>query len=259
MSSILLKRFIEEIKYENRNPRSSRVLELLDDTKTNTEWLIPAGTLFYRCRVIKENENDKIGVAKEKGFWGFNQADSFVAPKECTRDMRANYRFIPYLYIADNPRLAIYETRPRYGAKVSLATIEVKEPLRILDFTCTFSRIGNTTKNNLFREISECFSKPVTDEDDVIDYIPTQFIAEYAKKLGYDGIAYKSSLLRIGDVGTYGTNYTIFNYQKTEAVHSNVLRTDGVRYEFVKEDDDSLNPIDEYSKLIFQHRRPRAK
>ena len=238
MASVLLREFIKEITYINRNPEEGRVLELLRDKSTNVERLIPAGEIFYRSRIIKDIK--EIGKDKESGFWGFDQKGSFVAPKEATRDMRANYRYIPYLYIADNPRLAIYEIRPRYGARVSLASIRANEKLAILDFTATLTKAGTAaSKQNLFKEISECFSKPVTEDDDIIDYIPTQYIAEFAKKIGYDGIAYTSSLRKEGNKGTYGTNYTIFNYGKMEAIRSNVFAIDQVSYEFKQEDDDN--------------------
>ena len=71
----------------------------------------------------------------------------------------------------------------------------------------------NEAKINLFAAISECFSKPVTDEDDTLDYIPTQYISEYAKNLGYDGIAFVSSVfpkVDFDDLG--GINFVIFNF-----------------------------------------------
>ena len=74
------------------------------------------------------------------------------------------------------------------------------------------------------------FSKPVTSDDDILDYIPTQYIAEYAKYLGYDGIAFRSSLtpeLKEQDIAAHSEldryNVVIFNYHKCKAVHSNVV------------------------------------
>ena len=49
-------------------------------------------------------------------------------------------------------------------------------------------------KINFFADLSALYSKPIANDDDVLDYIPTQFIAEYVKNLGYDGIAFRSSL-----------------------------------------------------------------
>lgn len=243
MGSKILTDFIYEIQRVNRNPVNSRALILLNNKTTNIERVIPKGTKLYRSRIICAG--DKLGADSAIGFWGYDEKGSFIAPYQSTRDMRANYRYIPYLYVADAPKLAVYETRPRFGAEVSLATIENIEDLMILDFTGKFTKKSGEekTKANLFAEISECFSKPITSEDDVIDYIPTQYIAEYAKRLGYDGIAYKSSLYNDADPGTHGTNYTIFNYDKTHAIKSNVLKIEGIGYSLNQTDGDAIKVI----------------
>ena len=42
--------------------------------------------------------------------------------------------------------------------------------------------------------MDNAFSIPTSNTDFNSDYVPTQIIAELIKSLGYDGIAYKSSL-----------------------------------------------------------------
>ncbi len=42
--------------------------------------------------------------------------------------------------------------------------------------------------------IGHSFSNPVTRNDSVADYVPTQIISELFKKDGYDGLAFKSAL-----------------------------------------------------------------
>jgi hypothetical protein len=100
----------------------------------------------------------------------------------------------------------------------------------------------NEAKINLFAAISECFSKPVTDEDDTLDYIPTQYISEYAKNLGYDGIAFVSSVfpkVDFDDLG--GINFVIFNFDKTEVIKSNVVSVNQIGYDAVQVDSDTEN------------------
>lgn len=222
-----LKEFIEEIQYKNRNPQNLMVLDYLRHEATNPVRRIPAGTRLYRCRIM----TDKSKAGKEPGFFGYGKEDSFVAPPSVTRDMRANYRYIPYLYCANNPYTALVEVRPRLGADVSVATLITKEELKLLDFTLKDIPKGmKEPKINLFADLSMLYSKPVTSDDDVIDYIPTQFVAEYAKRLGYDGIAFRSSLtpeLEYQDV--YGNqdldryNIVVFKYQKCEPIASNIV------------------------------------
>ena len=222
MRSRILEEFIEEIQFKNRNPQNIRVLNLLDDKSTNAERILPAGTHLYRCRVITDTSK----IAQENGFYGYNAKESFVPPAEISKDMRANYRYIPYLYCSNNLYISAIEVRPRLSSKISVATIEVNEPLRLLDFTISNpSPEMDESKQNLFSDLSDLYSKPVTDEDNMLDYIPTQFIAEYAKNLGYDGIAYKSSLTP--EINANSTmdryNLVIFNYKKCIPIKSNVF------------------------------------
>ena len=127
--------------------------------------------------------------------------------------MRANYRFIPYLYVASTKELAILEVRPQLVDLVSVATIEVDEQLNLFDL-CHIKDADDrnrTPKDNFMIDLAELYSKPVETTDDQVDYVPTQFIAEYIKNLNYDGIIYPSSHNSDKD-----RNYSvvIFNYNK---------------------------------------------
>ena len=84
------------------------------------------------------------------------------------------------------------------GDSVSIAAIRVEEPLYLLNFAYTFPKMYACLRQaDLFRDLSYLFSKPVAVDDDPIEYIPTQYIAEYVKNTGYyDGIVYSSSMLR---------------------------------------------------------------
>lgn len=222
-----LKQFISEIQYKNRNPRDLKTLELLDDLSTNPERVLTPGEKIFRCRII----NNTSEVNKGKGFFGYGPQESFVPPPEKTRDMRASYRYIPYLYCANDPYTALVEVRPRLGAQVSVATIQVNGVIRLLDFTMQSVPSKMTeAKKNLFSDLSILYSKPVTSDDDVLDYIPTQYIAEYAKYLGYDGISFRSSLTPelenqdpINHPEWDRCNIVVFNYDKCAAIKSNVI------------------------------------
>ena len=221
MKSKYLKEFIEEIKYKNRNPRDLKALELLNDIPTNPQIVIGTSESLYRARVV----NDDKEIGKEKDFYGYDAKGSLVPPANLTRDFRANYRYIPYLYCANHPYVALAEVRPRLGTTVSIATIAVREPLRLLDFTIQHkpSKMSDA-KKNLFEDLSALFSMPVTSNDDIIDYIPTQFVAEYAKYMGYDGIAFSSSVtpeFYLYDPNRF--NVVVFNYDKCVAIKSNVV------------------------------------
>lgn len=257
LKSKYLREFIHEIQFNNRNPQDTKALELLDDISTNPEILIEKGSLLYRCRIV----TNKKDTGKEPNFYGYSAKDSFVPPPNVTKDMRANYRYIPYLYCTNNPYIALVEVRPRLGSLVSIATIEVNKPIRLLDFTIQNkpSKMSEP-KKNLFLDLSLLYSSPVTDTDDILDYIPTQYIAEYVKSKGYDGIAFSSSLVpEVNKIYPERYNIVIFNYNKCFVKKSNLITVLGINFdsEQVDNDTDKINvtsyieeELDKISKLI---------
>lgn len=241
LKSVFLRQFIHEIQYHNRNPKDIKALELLDDISTNPEIVIEPNALLYRCRIV----TDKKDIGKEENFYGYNAQESFVPPPKATTDMRANYRYIPYLYCANNPYISLVEVRPPLGSLISIATIEVTEPIRLLDFTVQQKPSKMTeAKRNLFLDLSMLYSTPVANTDDILDYIPTQYIAEYAKSKGYDGIAFSSSLVPyINQKHPERCNVVVFNYQKCFVKSSNLISITGIDVES-KQIDDDVRKID---------------
>ncbi len=234
IKSKILRDFIKEIQYKNRNPQDTKALELLDDISTNPEFFLDKYSYLYRCRVI----TDKNKINKEKKFYGYGAKESFVPPINSTKDLRANYKFIPYLYCSNHPYISLVEVRPRLGFLVSVATIINTEPIRLLDFTISNKPSRMTaTKTNLFSDLSTLYSTPITSDDDVLEYIPTQFIAEYVKNKGYDGIAYSSSLTpEINKKYPDRFNIVIFNYEKCAVIKSNVVEIQSVDIEGIQID-----------------------
>lgn len=237
LKSKYLREFIHEIQYNNRNPKDTKALELLDDISTNPEIVIEKNSLLYRCRIVS-NKND---IGKETDFHGYGASDSFVPPPQATKDMRANYRYIPYLYCANNPYIALVEVRPSLGSLISIATIEVNKTIRLLDFTIQKKPSQMTdAKKNLFLDLSMLYSSPVTNTDDILDYIPTQYIAEYAKSKGYDGIAFSSSLVpEVNKKHPERCNIVVFNYDKCSVKKSNLISVLGINIDSEQVDSDT--------------------
>lgn len=251
LKSRYLQYFIKEITNINRNPKDNKVLHILDDLSTNPERVLLPQNILYRCRIV--NKDSKLGV--EDNFWGYSAKESFVPPRECTKDMRANYKYIPYLYCASNPYTALVEVRPRFGSCVSIATIQVNEKVTLLDFTLRdLPKRMTDTKMNLFSDLSYLFSKPIAYEDDTIDYIPTQYVAEYVKNLGYDGIAFESSLTpEIHALDSYSLdldwyNVVMFNYSKCTPIRSNLIEVEA-QYTDFRQIDSDIEKLDTDSSI----------
>lgn len=153
---------------------------------------------------------------------------------------RANPKGIAYPYLATNPMTAIHEVRPWVGADVTVAAFEVSRDLRIVDFSehsgkhrpgpgprewaNDFAlgrkrppRTAEEIKEALLYHVDNAFSRPVSLDDEEIEYLPTQIIAELVRRKGYDGIAYKS-VFSGGRKDAY--NFALFELENANYINS---------------------------------------
>ena len=77
----------------------------------------------------------------------------------------------------------------------------------------------------VWSEIDKAFSEPVTPNDRVADYVPTQILAEFFKTNGFDGIFYKSSL---GE----GNNVVLFDIESAILVNCNLFESKKISFDF---------------------------
>ena len=206
------RKFIEldnELKNRNRYfPRSEFITDFEKNCPSEYFYtVIKKGEISYRARIYNINEDTEEKTAK---YHGFGKSQSDAPPPKYASVGRINPKGISYLYTASTPETAILEVRPQVGQKVSVATVEVTEEIRLFDFVDTFLLKNMQTDNiqkyideygwrNCFKAgvilntISDEFSTP-SDGDDTNYYAP-QYISEFIKnKEHIDGIKFKSSL-----------------------------------------------------------------
>ncbi len=157
---------------------------------------------------------------------------------------RVNPRGIPYLYLSTNCDTAISEVRPWSGALISVGRFKILRDLRIADFTrhegqlgsfdvlmkVQISRLENLTPEEVeqavWADIDTAFSRPVGPEDEWIDYVPTQVIAELFRHNGFDGIAYRSAL------SEKGYNVALFDLNAADLTVCHLFEIRGIKYEY---------------------------
>ena len=74
-------------------------------------------------------------------------------------------------------------------------------------------------------DIGYAFSRPVTPDEPVTEYVPTQILAEAFRAHGFDGIVYRSLL---GD----GLNVALFDCTAAELINCGLYETNAVQYRF---------------------------
>ncbi len=172
-------------------------------------------TVLYRCRISPNKET-------------FSSSEMGRPPCEKATPGRANPRGISYLYLALEEETAISEVRPYIGDLISVATFRLTKDLKIIDLENIVIKRPVKYGHNLsevikyldfLRKLGEFLEKPINPLRTEIDYLPTQYLCEYIKHLGYDGVRYRSSLNKGSnfvfffdeafEVSTIVSNYTI--------------------------------------------------
>lgn len=152
----------------------------------------PLPRQWYRARIRTEDEVfpiDKMGAP----------------PKRRSSHGRANPAGIPYLYLGSLPDTAAAEIRPHTGEVACVAdftipeikAVDLRNPRKLVSpFILTdASEIGQLRADLPFLErLGEELTRPVQPGGAAIDYIPSQYLCEFIKKSGFDGVVYRSSV-----------------------------------------------------------------
>ena len=202
--------FLSEDEWENEN---NKFLDTL---------------LFYNASMNSDNLNtilkSKYEESTRSSVWGYSKKDSGIPPRDYAGVNRASPRYISYLYLADNIDTALAEVRAQVGQPISVAKYRLLKTLKIVDL-CRIHEVFNDkssyTELFLCIQINKAFSSPAISSDK--DYLVSQYIAEFIKTLGYDGIAFDSAR----NFG--GINLTLFDDSKCDFLGSEVHEVTSIK------------------------------
>lgn len=136
--------------------------------------------------------NRKITELKKSngGFYGFDSKNSDAPNSQRTGDGRANAKHISFLYTAFDVETAIMEIAPKIGQPVSVAQVELSKDIKVFDFS-NFHEDGGS-EGMALSSLSNYFSSP--NYNDESEYLPTQYLCEYIRGLGFEGVCFNSSV-----------------------------------------------------------------
>lgn len=190
---------------------------LLSDSNSSFCKILNKGDVFYRARIIDNRAlkpTNKSGIHKSNDgiFYGFDEANSKEPPIGISPAGRNNYIGASYLYLSENAITATAEVNPMPFDLISIAKFKVNRKLRIIDFSHDasiktlkeFEARNNISASKLITLVMQQFGSPIQKPE---EYAATQYISDLIRKMGYDGIKYKSS--KTGD-----ENLTIFTCHK---------------------------------------------
>ena len=207
------KALFERPNLDNKSFEESEIIslikEILKESDDRIVTVLPKETVLYRSRIvdtIKMLNNETTITVDEQNIKGFDKYDSKEPPINISKGGRCNPAGSSYLYLSESEYSACAEVRPMNKQILSVARFEITKDLNIVDFTAG----GNFEEYNeekgysvtmLLSEIFSSFMMPVYNDD---EYALTQYISDFIRKYGYDGICYYSS-------STAEKSYTIFN------------------------------------------------
>lgn len=166
-------------------------------------------------------------------------ADKMGAPPaKVAAHGRANPTGIPYLYLASDRATAISEVRPHTGEIAwTLDFMLPITPLQIVDLRSPRRTISPFDYDpddlpKLYGDVkflerwSDELTRPVVPGSARLEYLPSQYLCEFVKSCGFDGVLYRSS------VGP-GVNLALFHPSRaTAGIDLKSFHIDRVKVEF---------------------------
>lgn len=230
-SSDFLDNKIVVAAYEKLNELFPDLKLQIEDVRSDSAMNIILLALSGNADKLKELQR-KIteAVAGERPFWGFDEKNCDAPPNKYATAGRANSLGISFLYAATDRKTAIMEMRPQIGQHFNVCRIEICRDIRIFDFTYVSSELKEDefVKSGDLYAISKEFSQPNYGKED--DYVPTQYLCEYLREKGFDGIRYKSA------VSPDGINLIIFDTNSEnkayKIIESSVYAVNSIDIEF---------------------------
>lgn len=214
-------RFADYIKYKNRFHNKFFNYEAFVSILSYISQEINSEKDFYRARICNDSN-------------GFETQQMFGPPHGYRRAGRINPEEIGVLYLSADKKTVLYETRANVYDFVTIGKFKANKTLKIANLS-GFSNISPfvyddtmieqfAINRNVFNDISQEIAKPIRRNDSPLEYLPTQFISEFIKSQGYDGVAYEST------INKGGFNYAFFDETAFECVEVETTEIIDVNY-----------------------------
>lgn len=203
--------------------KNSLDLEKLKSLFKHFQKDLPKSKKFYRARI----SDDSKGYPIEK---------MGNPPNESAKGGRANPNGISYLYLSNEVITTLYEVRASLFDYVTVGTFRLEENISVVNLSrstydvfrlAELESLGEVMIHGSFIDkLEQELSKPRRRSDSELDYIPTQYLSELIKSMGFDGIEFKSSLY------SDGVNIAIFNPEKFKCLEVKVYDIKDIKLDY---------------------------
>ncbi len=212
--------FVAGIKNNNRFHTEYFNLEILNSFLKYAQKTYEIGTIFYRARISNAN-----GLSKDK---------MGAPPLGIASDGRVNASGISCLYLSADRETTIHEIRAGTHDFVTIGSFRLKEDISLVNLInlhqiCPFRTpdidlTQHAVNRKHLEKIGNEIARPLRRQDSPLDYLPTQYISDFIKSKGYQGIEYKSTMYE------NGRNLAIFNEALLECLDVSVVKIKEINY-----------------------------
>lgn len=215
-------KFCDELKYKNRFFVSEKInLDIILDLIEFLHNPLNEKSICFRSRISEPLQK-------------FQCTDMGKPPCHKSSEGRANPKGIPYLYLASDIETAISEVKPYVNDSVTVGKFKAIKPLSLIDLRDpkldSPFKYGDKLRYFLMhldflRILGNELSKPINPSSSILEYLPLQYLCEFIKNAGYDGVVYNSSLSK-------GYNLAIFNDFKLECVETELYIINQISFQY---------------------------
>ena len=180
----------------------------------------------------QKNEIMSKGIAlldqlKTTKFLGFDAENSGLPPKNKRKEGRLNTSDDAFLYLSYDYETSLGEMKSIIDQKYSIAECVTTKELKIANLY----KCKDQHEENLFTKfylISKKVSEPNTEPNPKNEsfYKITQMLAHFIKSKGYDGISFKSSIIK------NGINLVLFDANNVKFINSKIFVIKSIKIDF---------------------------
>lgn len=225
---------------------TSNFLSVVGEAVKSREVVLRTGKALWRAQIGSRLWNRPDGDSRDELGEVPYPPERMKPPADHTSEGRVNPRGIPFLYLSFDCETAICEVRPWLGALVSVGEFRTTRDLKLADFTKHKGKLGNwdvllnlpverwqkltpdEVEQAVWADIDSAFARPVGPQDEHIDYVPTQIIAELLRHQGFDGVGYRSAM------NEGGYNIALFDLGAADLAICHLVAIEKVSYQCSK-------------------------
>ncbi|WP_178023487.1 RES family NAD+ phosphorylase [uncultured Paenibacillus sp.] len=197
--------FVKSLKEQNRFHTNHIELTVLDRYCSYIRKVYKKGTVFFRGRLSTED--------------GFPAKDMSAPPLDKASAGRVNSAGIRCLYLASDLDTTIHEIRAGVFDYVTIGRFELTQDIVVVDlkaidhispFIEGLDPLEHAINKEHLKRINLEIGRPLRRSDSILDYIPTQYIADFIKSIMYEGKPEYAGIEYNSTINHSGQNLAVF-------------------------------------------------